>query len=410
MGLPGRLRVAVGLSGGVDSCMAAHLLRHQGHDVVGVFMRNWDEREETGSCTTERDWNRAQAVAAHAGIPCVQADFVRQYWQTVFRPFMDQYARGLTPNPDVLCNHKVKFGAFLEYAQQRLGADCIATGHYARTNEQGCLLAARDPLKDQTYFLAGLPAAVLRKVYFPVGELFKTQVKDMACDLGLNAIANQPESMGICFIGKRDFKPFLANYLPAAPGPVVLLDAQGRPVGELGMHEGMHLHTLGQRLHLPGQSARTYVVGKVLRDRILLVAQNPLHPALFTSAFAAADMQWTMGTPEGLHPGMVCLARTRHQQALFSCHVAATNTTTARASSDAQEIWAPGSVGYVPPEFRTPETRPAPACVQVQVLGPPMRAVTPGQWLVLYDKTGDVCLGGGILTDVIYNGPCAPLL
>lgn len=350
--------VIVGLSGGVDSAVAALRLLEAGHRVEGLFMFNWSE-DEAGRCAAAADFEDAAAVCEILGIPLHRADFSRQYRDRVFAHFLDAYARGRTPNPDVLCNREIKFDVFLEHAR-RLGADAIATGHYARTAEvagRPRLLRGADPDKDQSYFLAAVPEAALARTLFPLGDSRKTEVRETARAAGLPVHA-KPDSTGVCFIGERDFAGFLARYLPARPGPVRAIGGpcEGR---EIGRHHGLMFHTLGQRRGLglggvPGAAdAPWYVVAKNLETNTLWVSQDPRHPALLCTSLETHGMHW-IGPPPRLP--LRCEAQVRYRQRPQACTVAA-------------------EAGGLRVTFDRPQ-----------------RAVTPGQFVVLYDR--DNCLGG----------------
>ena len=233
-------RIVVGMSGGVDSSVAALLLKEQGYDVVGVFMKNWEEEDENGVCTAENDWADVREVCEIIGIPYYSVNFAKEYWDRVFSYFLKEYRAGRTPNPDVLCNREIKFRAFLDFAMT-LGAGRIATGHFVRTDGEGRLLKGIDPGKDQSYFLYMVHAAQLKKSVFPVGGMTKAEVREIAAARGLPVSAKK-DSTGVCFIGERNFKKFLAEYLPAQPGDMV------SPEGEVvGRHDGLMYYTLGQR-------------------------------------------------------------------------------------------------------------------------------------------------------------------
>ena len=347
--------VVVGLSGGVDSAVSAWLLLQQGYRVSGLYMVNWTEDEE-GYCTAAQDFQDARAVCDELGIPLHRADFSRQYRERVFERFLADYAAGKTPNPDVLCNREVKFQPFREHAL-RLGADFIATGHYARL-AQGPdgprLLRARDANKDQTYFLATVERAMFQRVLFPVGDLTKPEVRRLAARAGLPN-HRKPDSVGVCFIGERPMREFLARYLEPQPGPIE--DDAGQVLGE---HRGLMSFTLGQRrgLRIGGRrgarEAPWYVVGKDLARNALLVSQDPAHPCLFSRQLFTAPFHW-IRRPDPLPP--VLSARIRHRQPLQDC------------ATDMLE--------YARLAVRFDE---------------PQRAATAGQYAVLYD--GEECLGG----------------
>ncbi|MBR6006931.1 MAG: tRNA 2-thiouridine(34) synthase MnmA, partial [Clostridia bacterium] len=268
-------RIVLGLSGGVDSSAAALLLKERGMDVVGVFMKNWDEQDENGCCTAEQDYTDAKRVAEQLGIPFYSVSFTKEYYDRVFTYFLEEYRRGRTPNPDILCNREIKFSAFLDLAVT-MDAAALATGHYARLDKtRGVrLLRARDAGKDQTYFLAGLTEKQLEKALFPIGDLEQREVRALAARAGLETAAKK-DSTGVCFIGERNFKKFLMQYLPAQPGTII--DTAGR---EIGRHDGLMYYTLGQRRGLgiggrndgPGES--WFVVGKDLVNNRLIVQQG----------------------------------------------------------------------------------------------------------------------------------------
>jgi tRNA-uridine 2-sulfurtransferase len=349
-------RIIVGMSGGVDSSVAALRLLEAGHEVHGLFMSNWAE-DEAGYCQAAEDFQDARAVCELLGIPLHRANFAREYRDRVFAAFLDGYRAGVTPNPDVLCNREIKFGSFLEHAL-RLGAERIATGHYARTDGQGRLLRAADPDKDQTYFLHAVPRAALRKSVFPLGDLRKREVRTIAKAHGLPN-HDRKDSTGICFIGERPFGEFLGRYLHDESG--VIEDLDGR---RLGRHQGLSRYTLGQRqgLRVGGVAgaadAPWYVAGKDVGRNVLLVVQGHDHPRLFNSSLIATDPHWIEGTAPALP--RACTARTRHRQPDRPCRV---------------EGLADGRLAV---RFDSPQ-----------------RALTPGQFVVFYD--GEVCLGGATI-------------
>jgi tRNA-specific 2-thiouridylase len=363
-----RGRVVVGLSGGVDSAVGAWLLKQQGFEVVGLFMKNWEDDDDGEYCASNVDFVDAAAVADVIGIELEHVNFAAEYKDRVFAEFLREYAAGRTPNPDVLCNAEIKFKAFLDHAL-RLGAERIATGHYARVREQkheGAepgtgrfeLLKGLDPAKDQSYFLHRLTQAQLSKTLFPVGELKKTEVRRIAAEIGLPN-AKKKDSTGICFIGERPFRDFLQRYLNHEPGP--MLDEHGR---EVGRHVGLSFYTLGQRQGLGiggvreggGEHAPWYVAHKDLAHNTLHVVQGHDHPWLQSSWLQAEDASWVAGTPPAAGP---LAAKTRYRQADAACR------------------FEPGASGFLL-HFDTPQW-----------------AVTPGQSAVLYD--GEVCLGGGVI-------------
>ena len=316
-----KMRVVIGMSGGVDSSVAAWLLKQQGHEVIGIFMKNWDDTDEFGVCTAEQDADDVRRVCAQLEIPFYAVNFEKQYYDKVFAYFLDEYRRGRTPNPDVMCNREIKFGEFLQTALD-LGADALATGHYAAVRELDGrfeLLRARDEKKDQTYFLHLLNQRQLAKAVFPLGGLTKPEVRELARTLGL-ATAEKKDSTGVCFIGERNFKEFLSGYLPAQPGDMRSVE------GELkGRHDGLMYYTLGQRqgLGIGGSGVGTgepwFVVDKDLANNTLLVAQGERHPALFSCGLRVADIHWISGeTPAELSadsPSVLkCTAKFRYRQ------------------------------------------------------------------------------------------------
>jgi tRNA-specific 2-thiouridylase len=360
-----RPRIVVGLSGGVDSSVAALLLVERGHEVHGVFMKNWDESFDAGYCAAAEDLDDARAVCQTLGIPLHQANFTAEYQDRVFRYFLEEYRRGRTPNPDILCNTEIKFRAFLDHARQ-LGADFIATGHYVRREERNGrqhLLKGRDSGKDQSYFLHGLDQAQLASALFPVGDLLKSRVRELAAAAGLVTHAKK-DSTGICFIGERRFREFLNRYLPARPGLIRTVD--GQLVGE---HDGLMFHTIGQRQGLgiggrrDGSGEPWYVAGKDLESNTLIVVQGHDHPALFHRRLRAAQPHWITGEPP-VAP-LSCQAKIRYRQPDQACVLEALNE---------HDI-----------EVRFAQ---------------PQRAITPGQSVVFY--LNDDCLGGGVI-DLAYD-------
>jgi tRNA-specific 2-thiouridylase len=354
------LKVVVGLSGGVDSAVAALLLKRQGHDVTGLFMKNWEDDDDDEYCSTREDLVDAAAVADVIGIELEAVNFAAEYKDRVFADFLREYAAGRTPNPDVLCNAEIKFKAFLDHAM-RLGAEKIATGHYARVAASGAsfqLLKGVDAGKDQSYFLHRLTQAQLSRVVFPVGGLKKAEVRRLAQDAGLPNHAKK-DSTGICFIGERPFREFLNRYLPKTPGRIV--DDKGRA---LGQHVGLAFYTIGQRKGIGvggtagGSPEAWYVAEKRMGSNELVVVQGHDHPLLMKTSLRAADASWTAEAPE---EGRKLSGKTRYRQADAAC-------TVADASGDGISV-----------DFSAPQW-----------------AVTPGQSVVLYDR--DVCLGGAIIT------------
>jgi len=355
-------KVVIGMSGGVDSSVSAWMLKQQGYEVVGLFMKNWEDDDNDEYCSARQDWLDVVSVADLIGIDVEAVNFAAEYRERVFADFLREYAAGRTPNPDVLCNAEIKFKAFLDHAMS-LGADAIATGHYARVRRQDegvQLLKAVDASKDQSYFLHRLTQTQLEKVLFPLGEIEKTEVRKIAQEIGLPN-ARKKDSTGICFIGERPFREFLNRYLPRTPGPIKTVE--GKTVGE---HMGLAFFTLGQRkgIGLGGSQDGTgdawYVARKDVGNNTLYVAQGHEHPWLLTNALSAMDASWIAGSPPA--PGNFS-AKTRYRQADSACEIQT------------------GPSGVQSFQLQFPE---------------PQWAVTPGQSAVLYD--GEICLGGGIIT------------
>ncbi len=369
-------RIVVGLSGGVDSAVTAHLLKRQGHEVIGIFMKNWEDDDrpagagddDPGYCTSNVDFVDAAAVADVIGIEIEHVNFASEYKDRVFAEFLREYQAGRTPNPDILCNAEIKFKSFLDHAM-RLGAEKIATGHYARIRENSAtgrveLLKGRDASKDQSYFLHRLNQAQLSKTLFPVGELHKTDVRRIALENRLPN-AKKKDSTGICFIGERPFREFLNRYIAKEPGPIK--DAKGRTIGQ---HVGLSFYTLGQRQGLGigglkakgaqkggGEHAPWFVARKDMQSNTLWVVQGHDHPWLQSTVLQAQDASWVGGDPpDPLHGA----AKTRYRQADAGCSI------TSMVASGF-------GLTFAQPQW----------------------AVTPGQSAVLYD--GEVCLGGGVI-------------
>jgi len=352
-------KVIVGLSGGVDSSVAALLLQQQGHDVEGLFMKNWVDFADESECTIEDDRNDATSVADKINIPFNEANFAMEYWDHVFKHFLDEYRAGRTPNPDILCNREIKFKAFLDHAMQ-LGGYMIATGHYARVEKRGniyCLLKGLDHNKDQSYFLYTLGQAQLSRTLFPLGELPKPEVRRIAEEAGF-ITHDKKDSTGICFIGERHFREFLSRYIPAQPGEM------RTPEGELiGQHSGLMYYTLGQRqgLGIGGRKDSSgepwFVAGKDMDNKILYVVQGD-HPWLHSQSLTAQQLSWVAGHP----PTFPChaTAKTRYRQQDQDC------------------ILTQDDKGDIHVAFQQSQ-----------------RAVTPGQSVVFYQD--DNCLGGGII-------------
>jgi tRNA-specific 2-thiouridylase len=347
-------KIVVGMSGGVDSAVTALLLKRQGHEVIGLFMKNWED-DEGENCPARQDFLDVLAVADVIGIEVEAVNFAREYKERVFSYFLREYQAGRTPNPDVLCNSEIKFKAFLEHAMS-LGAARIATGHYARLRELDGhyeLLKAVDGSKDQSYFLYRLNQAQLSKTLFPLGDMLKSEVRRIAQEARLPNFAKK-DSTGICFIGERPFREFLSRYLPRQPGE--MQTPEGRAMGQ---HEGLMYYTIGQRqgLGIGGQGEPWFVAGKDMVRNVLVVVQGHAHPLLYRSTLEAGDLSWIGRAPTS---GTAYGAKTRYRQPDAACHI--------KFVDDAR-----CEVEFSEPQF----------------------AVTPGQSVVLYE--GDVCLGGGVI-------------
>ena len=349
------------MSGGVDSSVTAALLLEQGHQVTGLFMKNWDEDDGTEECTAMEDLADAQQVCDTLDIELRTVNFASEYWDEVFEVFLAEFKAGRTPNPDILCNKHVKFKAFLNYAIDDLGAEYIATGHYAQVKEiagKYCLLKGLDPAKEQSYFLYTLGQKALSKTLFPIGHLHKTEIRKMAEKYGF-ANHHKKDSTGICFIGERKFKEFLQRYLPTQPGEMRTPEGQ-----YIAQHSGLMYYTLGQRQGLGIGGVKNapdepwYVLDKDLTNNILIVGQGHEHPLMLHNTLEANQLDWCSN--QTLTKSIQCRAKTRYRQADQPCHVI------------------PLSDNRIKVVFKQQQ-----------------RAITPGQSAVFYD--GDVCLGGGII-------------
>src|SRR5690625_3413951 len=308
-------RVVIGMSGGVDSSVAALLLKQQGYEVIGVFMKNWDDTDEFGVCTATEDYEDVIRVCNQIDIPYYSVNFEKEYWDKVFTYFLDEYRSGRTPNPDVMCNKEIKFKAFLDYALS-IGADYVATGHYAqirRSNGKVELLRDVDTSKDQTYFLNQLTPDVLEKVLFPLGHLEKYEVREIASDYNL-ATATKKDSTGICFIGERNFIEFLREYLPAQPGKMQTLAGEVK-----GEHDGLMYYTIGQRhgLGIGGAGEPWFVVGKNVKDNVLYVEQGSSNSYLYSDALIASNVNWV----NEVENSFSCTAKFRYRQKDSRVHV-----------------------------------------------------------------------------------------
>ncbi|MDP8078616.1 tRNA 2-thiouridine(34) synthase MnmA [Phocoenobacter skyensis] len=356
-------KVICGMSGGVDSSVSAFILQQQGYQVEGLFMKNWEEDDDTDYCTAAADLADAQAVCDKLGIKLHKINFAAEYWDNVFEHFLSEYKAGRTPNPDILCNKEIKFKAFLEYAAEDLGADYIATGHYVRRRDlegQSQLLRGLDANKDQSYFLYTLSKDQVAQSLFPVGELEKPIVRQIAEDLGL-VTAEKKDSTGICFIGERKFKDFLARYLPAQVGNIKTIGGE-----VIGQHQGLMYHTLGQRkgLGIGGLKNKSeepwYVVEKDLINNELIVAQGHDNSALLSTGLIAQQLHWVDRQP--IRKNLRCTVKTRYRQTDVACEIQPIDDDTIKVIFDEPQI-----------------------------------AVTPGQSAVFY--LGEVCLGGGVIEE-----------
>ena len=354
-------KVICGMSGGVDSSVSAFILQQQGYQVEGLFMKNWEEDDDTDYCTAAADLADAQAVCDKLGIKLHKINFAAEYWDNVFEHFLSEYKAGRTPNPDILCNKEIKFKAFLEYAAEDLGANYIATGHYVRrrgTDDNAQLLRGLDANKDQSYFLYTLSSKQVGQSLFPVGDIEKPIVRAIAEDLGL-ITAKKKDSTGICFIGERKFKDFLARYLPAQPGNIRTVEGD-----IIGRHDGLMYHTLGQRKGLgiggvKGASEEAwYVVEKDLVNNELIVAQGHDHSALLSTGLIAQQLHWVDRQP--IREPLRCTVKTRYRQTDVPCTIEPIDDESIKVIFDEPQI-----------------------------------AVTPGQSAVFY--LDEVCLGGGII-------------
>jgi tRNA-specific 2-thiouridylase len=344
--------VVVGMSGGVDSSVAAALLKRQGYRVIGLFMKNWEETDSSGVCTAAQDFEDVVSVCRQLDIPYYSVNFVKEYQERVFEEFLQELRLGHTPNPDILCNREIKFKVLLEKALQ-LGAIYLATGHYAQKDGQNRLLKGADPNKDQSYFLYTLSQKTLERVLFPIGHLQKSEVRRLAKEFGLSTHAKK-DSTGICFIGKRDFKGFISAYIPYHPGPFET------PSGEIvGTHEGAAYYTIGQRkgIGIGGPGEAWFVVKKEMARNAVIVAQGTDHPALYADRLTADTLSWVSNMPK---LPFACRAKIRYRQADQPC-------TIERCDNGALSV----------------------------VFQEAQRAITPRQSIVFYD--GALCLGGGMI-------------
>ena len=360
------MKVVIGMSGGVDSSVAAYILKKQGYEVIGLFMRNWDasiNNDIMGNptlsnniCPQEQDYNDALEVCNKLDIPLHRIDFVKEYWDYVFTYFLDELKKGRTPNPDIMCNKYIKFDLFIKEAK-RLGADYIATGHYARYDGKN-LLRAIDDNKDQTYFLSQVKKEQLKNVLFPIGDLVKPEVRKIAEEIGLST-AKKKDSTGICFIGERNFKQFLENYLPNKPGDILDIESGNK----LGKHYGLMYYTIGQRkgLNLGGNKDKMFVVGKNLDKNVLYVCEGEDNKYLYSTSCIINDLTINCKLPDN------CYAKFRYRSMDVKVSL--------KKLSDTE--------------------------IEVSYEG--VKSVTPGQLCVLYNEDGK-CLGSGIIKEVRQNG------
>lgn len=354
--LNGQKTVVVGMSGGVDSSVTALMIKLQGYKVLGLFMKNWDETHPDGSCTSDLDYQDVIRVCERLDIPYYSVNFVKEYWDGVFSEFLNDYQKGLTPNPDVLCNREIKFNVFYKRAKL-LGADFLATGHYCQVSD-GQLKKAIDQNKDQTYFLYAVEKGVFKDVLFPIGHLPKPKVRELAGKFDLST-STKKDSTGICFIGERNFKDFLSQYVQTHQGNFV--DIHGKI---LGRHDGVCFYTLGQRkgMGIGGPGEAWFVVAKNIDQNEVILAQGQDHPALYADGLQAIELNWLKASPTGTFR---CRSKVRYRQQEQMC------TVTVEGEG-----------------------------VRV-IFDVPQRAMTPGQSVVFYD--GEDCIGGGVIREVSPN-------
>jgi tRNA-specific 2-thiouridylase len=354
--------VIVGMSGGVDSSVSAFLLKEQGLKVIGLFMKNWEEKDAQGICLASQEYEDVQRVCDSLQIPCYTVNFVQEYWDLVFSRFLEDLKKGLTPNPDVLCNKEIKFNALLKKAKS-LGGEFLATGHYCRIQKEdshSLLLKGSDLLKDQSYFLYLVTSSILDSVLFPIGHLEKKEVRALARKAGLPT-AEKKDSTGICFIGERNFKSFLSDYLPYQKGLFKTLN--GEIVGE---HDGAAYFTIGQRkgLKIGGKGDAWFVVGKDIENNVVFIEQGQDHPALYANKLIATEVSWVVAPPPSFP--FKCTAKIRYRQADQECIIEKIENGQARVT------------------FTSPQ-----------------RAITPRQAIVFYN--GEICLGGGFILSAVSN-------
>ena len=403
-------RVVLGMSGGVDSSVSALLLKEQGYDVRGVYMKNWEELEETGECTGEHDMRDAARVCQQLNIPFSSVDFVKEYWTLVFDTVLRDYEAGITPNPDVLCNREIKFRHFLDYAVTSLGAEFVATGHYARlqrwTDAQGGeytrLLQGVDAFKDQSYFLALVEGKAFHRVLFPVGNLTKSQVRERAREAMLH-VSEKRGSAGICFVGRRDFPRFISEYLRNRPGDIVSLEDGSK----LGVHNGLFSRTIGQAVRLSGMPSRYFVADKDVRGNRMLVVQGQDHPALFAVRWTIHHLSWIGPTfpyaaallASGGQP-VLCHFRIRHQGVIHQGTLRAVPDSTARARSRRLQPVSQEQAIQSEAEQQL-------VMIMEVVTADAVRGVAPGQTVVFYN--GEECYGGATVGSVLATLYVQPL-
>ncbi|KAL7647790.1 UNVERIFIED_CONTAM: hypothetical protein RMT77_001404 [Armadillidium vulgare] len=371
-------RVVLGISGGVDSAVAGLLLKRKGLDVIGLFMKNWDLKDEQGICTTEKDAEDSEWICKYLQIPFYETSFVKEYWNEVFSYLTEEYQNGRTPNPDIYCNKYIKFNSFLKYAQEKFGSDIISTGHYARSSfgdflercddKSGAkLLQSFDSRKDQTYFLSQISQSSLQRTMFPLGHISKDMTRKIAAENGLQRISNKKDSTGICFIGKRKFSSFIQEYIDDNPGNFVDLETNE----VIGKHRGFHHWTLGQRIRIGGLSSKYYTVSKDIKRNIIYVAKGTDHPSLFSTSILVSPFHWIHRPPELLlqERELECQFRFQHGYPLVNCTV----------SSDCSGFEAAEKGSFV---VKFPQ---------------PMRALTPGQFAAIY--YGEECLGSSVIKE-----------
>ncbi len=350
------MKIAVALSGGVDSATSLYLLKKEGHDLFGLFMKNWEEEEESGACIAEKDADDARAVCDLLGVPFYTVNFAKEYWENVFTHFLKEIEMGHTPNPDVLCNREIKFKVLFEKAKS-LGANFLATGHYCQTKE-GKLLKGNDPGKDQSYFLYTVQKRVLEEVLFPIGHLQKPEVRKIAEEAKL-PVFSKKDSTGICFIGKRNFREFLEKYIPHEPGDIETVEGK-----KVGTHDGIYYYTIGQRkgMGIGGPGEAWFVTGKDKENRKLIVAQGEDHPALLASSLTATELSWVGKAPT---LSLKCKAKIRYRQTEQPCTI----------SLEGEKL--------------------------IVNFDEPQRAITPRQSVVFYEE--NICLGGAIIEEALFE-------